>query len=111
MNALAIPEDPGEGIAAVTPTDGQGFERKSTRLGAMVEARERQLEAMLAASFAIEYARLVPLADGRAAARYSSTVVDNSRLLSGGNPQRHASLLRHQLRWLRSLPIGSPELR
>jgi hypothetical protein len=106
MNGLAVPEDgPGE-FHAVTPTDDRVSERKSTRLGAVVEARERQREALIASAVALEFGRLVPLADARRAAAYSASVIDCYRLLSAGNAQTHASLLRGQLKWLRGLKPG-----
>jgi hypothetical protein len=64
-------------------------------------------EHVLAAWIAVEHARLTGAADSRTTTGYVNQVVDNSRLLSGGNPRLHLNLLRSQVHWLRGLPVGA----
>lgn len=98
MTELAVPaEDPG------------GTGAKSSTL--VLSDDQRQLEAMIAASLALEFGRVEVLADSRSAAAYSASVVDKSRALSAGIARSHMSLLRGQLKWLRGLRPGSAELR
>jgi hypothetical protein len=72
---------------------------------------QHRRECVLAAGIAVEFIRLVVPADSRVTARYAASAVDNSRLLCAGSPRLHLSLLRGQLKWLRSLEPGSGELR
>ena len=67
---------------------------------------QRRREHVLAAAVAIEFIRIAQPSDSRVTARYAASAVDNSRLLCAGSPRLHLSLLRGQLRWLRSLPVG-----
>jgi hypothetical protein len=114
VTAPPMPEDPGGEFRGVTPTTGADSGQKSPLLE-LNEAQRRQehlYAAALAGEFGrIKFGRVYPLASARIASRYASTVVDNSRALAAGNPRVHMGLLRGQLRWLRSLPMGSGELR
>jgi hypothetical protein len=105
MNGLAVPEDP-RGVADVTPTTADA---KSPVL--TLTPDQERLEALYASAVAVEYIRIRQPADSRSAASYSASVIDNSRLLSGGRPQQHLNQLRHMVRWLRGLRPGSEELR
>jgi hypothetical protein len=67
-------------------------------------------EHILLAWLAREHRRVVEPADSRVTTDYVNRVADNSRLLSGGNPRLHLNLLRHMVRRLRSLPVGSDGL-
>jgi len=71
---------------------------------------QRHMEAVLAAGIAVEFIRVAAPSDSRVTARYAASAVDNSRLLCAGSPRLHLSLLRGQLKWLRSLEPGSSEL-
>jgi hypothetical protein len=104
-----MPEDPGEGIADVTPTSSVDSEQKSPHLA--LTDYQRTTEGLLAAYVAVEFGRITGSVDARQAAGYAAQVTDNSRLLAGSSARSHLALLRGQVEWLRGLPVGSGELR
>jgi hypothetical protein len=108
VNGLAVPDDgPGE-VADVAPTGNKDSAPKSTCL--VLTADQAQLEALYASAVSLEYIRVRRPVDSRCAAAYAAQVVDNSRLLAGGDPRLHLNLMRSQIRWLRSLRVGSSQL-
>jgi hypothetical protein len=104
-----MPEDPGGEIADVTLTGKQEKDRKSPVLE--LTDYQRQTEHLLSAAICLEFVRIATPPNPSVTAAYANQVVGNSRLLSAGNPGAHMALLRHMVRWLRSVPVGSSELR
>jgi hypothetical protein len=109
MTAPPVPDDPSGEFGAFTPMLGVGNDRKSARL--LLSDADRTREALLASRIAVEHIRVVQPSDSRVTAKYAATVIDNSRLLAGGNPRLHLSLLGSHVKWLKSLPTGFGELR
>jgi hypothetical protein len=91
-------------FGGVTPVGGGGFGQKSPRL--VFTDQQYQRECVLAYAMAVEHIRVAEPADAGVTTRYVNQVVDNSRLLSGGNARLHLNLLRSQVRWLKSLKLG-----
>lgn len=104
MTAPPVSGDPSGEFAAFSSVSEQGNDRKSASL--VLSPAEHTREALMASSIAVEYIRVATPADSRVTAKYAATVVDNSRLLAGGNPRLHLNLLRGHVAWLRSLPTG-----
>jgi hypothetical protein len=91
------------------PSGLQGNEQRSPRL--LLSDVVRVREALLTSRIAVEHLRIAAPSDSRATANYAARVVDNSRLLAGGDASLHLNLLGSHVKWLRSLPTGSGELR
>jgi hypothetical protein len=104
VNAPPVPEDPSGEIHAVTHNDGVVPERKSPILE--LSDYQIQTEAVLCAYIAVEHGRVRGVFDARESARYAAAVADTSRLLAGRSAKLHLGLMRHMVRWLRSLPAS-----
>jgi hypothetical protein len=103
MSAPSVPE-----FEDFPPRGNQGNEQKSPRL--TLSDQQWRSEHLLAAAVALEFVRITAPSDSHTTAAYAAATVDNSRTLAAGNARLHFSLLRGQLKWLRSLPAGSGEL-
>ena len=108
MSALSASDPSGE-FGDFASVGEQGNDRKSARLVLTDEDRVR--EALLASRIAVEHIRIAAPSDSRATANYAARVVDNSRRLAGGDASLHLRLLVSHRDWLRTLPVGSDELR
>src|SRR5687768_842973 len=110
MTAPPVPgEDGPEGFGAFAPKLGEENDQKSARL--LLSDVDRTREALLASRIAVEHIRIVAPPNPSVTAAYAVQVVDNSRLLAGGDASLHLNLLGSHVKWLRSLPTGSGELR
>jgi hypothetical protein len=101
--------DPSGEFGGVTPVVKQGNDEKSPCL--VLSGPEQTREALTAAAISLEYGRIRGPGDARRAARYAASVTDNSRRLAGGDAALHLRLLVSHRDWLRTLPVGSDELR
>jgi hypothetical protein len=115
MTAPSVGDSSEREFGAFTPELAEGNDGKSP--GLVLTGVERTREALLASAIAAEFIRVMAPSvsaapsDSRVAACYVSQVVDNSRVLCGGNPRLHLNLLVSHRDWMRSLPTASGELR
>jgi hypothetical protein len=116
MSAPSAPAEEGGDPAASSLSPSEASEGRTGLAGGVppglvLSGAERTQEALTAAAISLEYGRIVGAVDARLAAKYASRVVDNSRVLCGGNPRLHLNLLVSHRDWMRGLPTGSGELR
>ena len=83
MTAPPVSGDPSGEFSDVAPVTKQENDQKSARL--LLSDSDRTRDALLASRIAVEHIRIVAPPNPSVTAAYAAQVVDNSRLLAGGD--------------------------